>query len=160
MIRLVAMDVDGTLTDGGLYIGEDGSERKRFHVHDGYGIKLLRSSGIEVAFLSGRRSAATDRRAEELGVSTVVNGAGEKLPILMEMARRMSLLPEEVSFIGDDLPDVACIRWAGLGIAVANARKEVLAAADWVTPSRGGWGAVRDASEYILERNGAGGDRP
>jgi 3-deoxy-D-manno-octulosonate 8-phosphate phosphatase (KDO 8-P phosphatase) len=144
------MDVDGTLTDGGFYMDGSGVEYKRFDVKDGYGIVMLQKSGVEAAFISGRRSAATDARARELGVERVVNGAKDKLPHLVAMADELGLDASEVAFVGDDMPDLECIEWAGLGIAVADAADEVLAAADWVSPKDGGKGAVRAAAEYIL----------
>lgn len=155
MIRLVAMDIDGTLTDGSFYMDGEGSEFKRFNVQDGYGIVFLKKRGIEVAFISGRKSKATEQRAKDLGVLRVVNGTKDKLPDLMEMAASLGLTSKEVAFIGDDVPDVSCMEWAGLGIAVANARGEALAAADWVAPKCGGDGAVRDAVEYIIAYNEA-----
>ena len=153
MIRLVAMDVDGTLTDGCFYMDGSGGELKRFHAHDGYGIVQLLKSGIEVAFISGRYSAATQSRADGLGVKRVINGTSDKLTLLIEMAEELGLSSDEVAFIGDDMPDIECIRWAGLGIAVADARKEILEAADLVVPSCGGYGAVRDATDYIMNLN-------
>jgi 3-deoxy-D-manno-octulosonate 8-phosphate phosphatase (KDO 8-P phosphatase) len=152
-IRLVAMDVDGTLTDGGLYM--DGErELKKFNVRDGYGIVEMMRSGIEVAFVSGRYSAATDARARDLGVFRVVNGTGDKLRDLSSMADELGLAPAEVAFIGDDVPDVPCVEWAGLGVAVGDAAREVKAAADMVLHARGGEGAVREAAEYIMKLGG------
>lgn len=153
MIRLVAMDIDGTLTDGGFYMDGSGCEFKRFDVRDGYGIVMLKKAGVEVAFISGRASPATDARARDLGVARVVNGTGDKLPHLAAMAGELGLDASEVAFIGDDLPDLTCIEWAGLGIAVADAADEVRAAAAWVSPKDGGRGAVRAAAERILWLN-------
>lgn len=154
MIRLVAMDVDGTLTDGGFYMDGDGHEFKRFDVRDGYGIVMLRFAGIRTAFISGRHSKATASRAAELGVDIVINGTDDKLRDLTRIANELCLSPEEVVFIGDDEPDKACVEWCGLGIAVADARGGLPEAADWVAPSRGGRGAVRDAAEYVMSLNG------
>lgn len=154
MIRLVAMDIDGTLSDGAFYQDGNGNEWKRFHVRDGYGIVMLKQAGIEVAFISGRYSAATAQRANDLGVTRVINGTKDKLPDLMKMADELELEPYEVAFIGDDIPDIDCIEWSGLGIAVADACAEVLEAADWVSPAGGGEGAVRAAAEQILRING------
>lgn len=154
MIALVAMDVDGTLTDGGFYMDGEGRELKRFDVRDGYGIVLLKRAGIEVAFVSGRFSKATGQRAADLGVTRVVNGTGDKLRDLRAMADELGLSRGEIAFVGDDEPDRACVEWCGLGIAVADARGGLGEAADWVTPSPGGRGAVRDAAEYVIARNG------
>ena len=153
MIRLVAMDVDGTLTDGGFWMDGDGNEWKRFDVRDGYGIVTLHRAGIETAFISGRFSKATKQRAAELGVTRLVNGAGDKLSELRKIAEELNIAKEEIAFIGDDEPDLECVCWCGLGIAVSDARGGLPRAADWVTPSPGGSGAVREACEYILERN-------
>lgn len=153
MIRLVAMDIDGTLTDGGFYMDGRGSELKRFDVRDGYGIVMLMRSGVEVAFISGRRSGATEQRAKDLGVERVVNGTSDKLPDLVAMSGELGLDHSEVAFIGDDVPDVECMKWAGLGMAVGDASAEALAAADWVSVRPGGRGAVREAAEHILKLN-------
>ncbi|MDR1943911.1 MAG: HAD-IIIA family hydrolase [Synergistaceae bacterium] len=154
MIRLVGMDVDGTLTDGGIYMDAAGGEFKRFNVKDGAGIVSLLRSGVEVAFISGRRSGATDRRAQDLGVTRVINGTPDKLPDLTAIAAELGLDASEVAFIGDDVQDVSCMKWAGLGIAVADASAEALGAADWITPRDGGAGAIRDAADYIARING------
>jgi 3-deoxy-D-manno-octulosonate 8-phosphate phosphatase (KDO 8-P phosphatase) len=152
-VRLVAMDVDGTLTDGGVYMSAD-SEYKKFHVRDGWGIVELMKRGIEVAFISGRYSPATEARAVDLGVKRVFNGAGSKIEVLISLAAEMGISRDEVAFIGDDVPDVPCIEWAGLGIAVGDAADEAKAAASFVTPSFGGHGAVREAIDYIFGLNG------
>lgn len=152
-IRLVAMDVDGTLTDGGVYVGAD-SEYKKFHVRDGWGIVELMKRGIEVVFISGRYSPATEARASNLGVRRVFNGTGDKAGALSSIAAEMEVSRDEIAFIGDDVPDVPCIEWAGLGIAVGDAADEVKAAADFVTASFGGHGAVREAIDYIFRLNG------
>ncbi len=146
--------MDGTLTDGGVALDGSGGEWKRFDIQDGMGIFRLQKRGVEVALISGRRSEATARRARELGIREVVNGVGEKLPALQELCRTRQVLPEEVCFVGDDLNDIDCIRWSGLGVAVRNARLEVKAMADWITPSCGGYGAVRDVADKILALNG------
>ncbi|GHV53152.1 3-deoxy-D-manno-octulosonate 8-phosphate phosphatase [Synergistales bacterium] len=154
MIRLFAMDVDGTLTDGGIYIGSSGDEFKKFDVRDGYAIVKLIKSGVHVAFISGRFSKVTDRRAAELGVKYVVNGCADKLPELSRIADELGVNASETAFIGDDLPDIPAIKWAGLGMAVRNAEDEVKHASDWVSPKRGGGGAVRAAAEHIARLNG------
>ena len=157
MIRLVATDVDGTLTDGGIYMDGEGREMKRFDVKDGTGIALLREASVEIAFISGRASAPTDRRARDLGVTRVVNGTADKLADLMAMASEMGLDASEVAFIGDDVQDVECMKWAGLGIAVRDASSEALSAAGWVSPRDGGHGALRDAAMHIIRLNGGSG---
>jgi 3-deoxy-D-manno-octulosonate 8-phosphate phosphatase (KDO 8-P phosphatase) len=156
MIRLVAMDVDGTLTDGGIYMDGDGHEMKRFDVKDGTGIALLKSASIDVAFISGRFSKPTEQRAKGLGVALVVNGTDDKLADLKAMAEGLGLDASEVAFIGDDIQDIDCMKWAGLGIAVADSSAEALSAADWVTSRCGGHGALRDAALHVIELNAAG----
>ncbi len=147
------MDVDGTMTDGGFYMDGEGNELKRFDVRDGYGVVMLKRAGIKVVFISGRFSRATDQRATDLGVPRVINGTDDKLRDLKKIAGELGLSREEIAFIGDDAPDRSCIEWCGLGIAVADARGGLLELADWIAPNRGGYGAVRDAAEYILARN-------
>ncbi len=153
MIRLAAFDVDGTLTDGGIYLDGEAGEWKRFDVQDGMGLSLLARSGVTLAIISGRYSPVTERRARELGIKHCANGVGEKLPILQELARKLGLSSEEVAFGGDDVNDLPCISWAGLGVAVQNALPEVREAADYVTRRSGGAGAVREMAEYILAYN-------
>lgn len=154
MIKLLALDVDGTLTDGGVYIDGSGGEFKRFDIQDGYGLVQLMDIGVKIVFISGRYSAATQMRAENLRITRCVNGSKEKLSDLQAMCLEWEILPEEVAFVGDDMPDAACIEWVGLGIAVANARQEIKELADWQTSSSGGRGAVRECVEHILKING------
>jgi len=150
-VRAFICDVDGVLTDGGIYLGGDGAEWKRFHVADGTGIKYLLRSGIQVAFLSGRQSEAVARRAQELGVEHVRQGAKEKLPAYESLAADLGLTDKEITYIGDDLPDIPVMRRVGYSVAVADAREEVRAVADYVTHARGGRGAVREAAERVLK---------
>ena len=153
MIRLVAMDVDGTLTDGGFYMDGD-REFKKFNVHDGYGVVEMMRRGIEVAFISGRYSASTVARAKNLGVARVFNGTHDKMKDLGSLADELGLSRDEIAFIGDDIPDIPCIEWAGLGMAVGDAAAEVKAAANVVLSASGGHGAVREAADYIMRSNG------
>ncbi len=153
MIKLFAMDVDGTLTDGGIYMDGNGGEMKRFDVQDGQGIALLLKSGVKVAFISGRYSAPTQKRAEDLKITRCLNGVKDKLSELKKIAAEMGATREETAYAGDDLPDVGCINWAGLGIAVANASPEAAQAADVVTRRSGGMGAVRECSDMIIKIN-------
>lgn len=129
-------------------------ESKRFDIQDGMGIVRLQKCGVEVVLISGRHSEATGRRARELGIAEVLNGVSVKLPALQAVCAARGLLPEEVCFVGDDINDIDCIRWSGLGIAVRNARLDVKAVADWITPAAGGCGAIRDVAERILALNG------
>lgn len=149
-IRLVAFDVDGTLTDGRLLFTEDGREIKAFHVHDGLGIKLLRECGIEVAIISARISHAVELRAEQLGIDHVYQGKRDKLACLRDMLGAIGIKDDEACYVGDDLPDLAPMSVCGLAIAVANARPEVAQASHWQTRAKGGEGAAREVSELIL----------
>jgi len=151
-IKLLALDVDGTLTDGSVYMDGEGHEFKRFDIQDGMGIAMLRRQGIEVAIISGRFSASTDQRAKDLGIPFVFNGVKDKLATLVSLAEKLNLKPEEVAYMGDDVNDIECIMWAGLGVAVANARQETKEAADYVTASSGGQGAVREVADMLLKR--------
>ena len=150
MIRLFVMDVDGTMTDGAVYLDDRGGEFKRFDVRDGLGISMLLRQGIGAAILSGRESAVTSRRAEELGISKVLQGIKDKMKALRQMSEEMSLDPSEIAYMGDDANDAECLEWAGMGFAPSDSRREALDAADVIVPSRGGYGAVRDAVEIIL----------
>lgn len=149
-IRLVAFDVDGTLTDGRLWMTEDGREIKAFHVHDGLGIKRLHERGIEVALISARVSHAVELRAEQLGIDHVYQGKRDKRGCLEDLLRASNLAAEQACYVGDDEPDLAPMAICGLAIAVADARPEVLAAAHWHTRTRGGHGAAREVSDLIL----------
>ena len=153
-IRLAAFDVDGTLTDGRLWYGEDGRETKVFHVHDGPGLKRLQANGIEVALITARISHPVALRAEELGIAHVYQGQGDKRSCLLELLDALHLSPEQAAVVGDDLPDLAPMRIAGLAVAVANAHPWVVEAAHWQTRQRGGEGAVREACDLILHAQG------
>lgn len=157
-IRMVGIDVDGTLTDGGLYIGvADGRyvELKRFDIQDGLGIVLLRMAGLKVLIATGRNSEAARLRAEELQVDAFVTDAvGHKLPGVERVLTRHGAAWEELAFIGDDLPDLPVLRRAGLPVAVANAVPEARALARHTTAAAGGRGAVREFAEDLLKARG------
>ena len=153
MIKLFAVDVDGTLTDGGIFMDGAGNEFKCFNVQDGLGLRRLMDAGVEVAIISGRYSASTAQRAKDLGIVRCINGSADKFSCLKGMAAELEIGPEGIAFVGDDLPDLECMKWAGFSIAVADARPEILGVADWITPRLGGYGAVRDAAEYVLSLN-------
>lgn len=154
-IRLLLLDVDGVLTDGCLYYGNNGEELKAFNIQDGLGIKLLQRNGIQVGIITGRTSALLTRRAAELGIELVVQGREDKLIALQETLKETkeqhNYQMEEIAFLGDDLPDVAVIRQVGLGVAVANAREFVVKNSHWQTSTKGGYGAVRELAEMILQ---------
>lgn len=149
-IRLFAMDVDGVLTDGSIYVSSDGAEMKRFSVLDGMGLARLRQAGVAVAWISGRESGATTRRAEELKVPHLIQGRTDKLVALQELAARLALPPESICYMGDDDIDTTAISWAGIGVAPATSMPSALAAADYVPSRAAGAGAVREVCEHIL----------
>jgi 3-deoxy-D-manno-octulosonate 8-phosphate phosphatase (KDO 8-P phosphatase) len=150
-IRLLILDVDGVLTDGGLLYGASGEETKRFHVHDGLALVAARKAGLQVAVLSSRASAAVTRRMTELGVSEVHQGVGDKASALASLCERLGVPTSAVAMRGDDLPDLAAMDRVGLALAPANAVAEVKRAAHWVARRRGGDGAVREAVEMLLK---------
>ena len=153
-IQLLAMDVDGVLTDGTLVINADGSESKFFNSMDGHGIRMWQRAGLKVALISGRASEPTQRRAEQLQIEYVFQDCHNKLPVFDKLLEQLSLSPERVAYIGDDLTDLPVIRYAGFGVTVANAADEVKQYADYVTTRPGGNGAVREVIEYILKNTG------
>lgn len=149
-VRLLVLDVDGVLTDGRLFYGPKGELLKAFHVRDGYGIKRVAAAGITVAIISGRKSTAVARRAKELGIRHVTQGAEDKLTALRKLAkvRRVSL--DECACVGDDTPDAPILAAAGVGIAVSDAHADALAVADLVTTRTGGHGAVREVCDWLI----------
>lgn len=157
-IRLVAFDVDGVMTDAGVYMGMAGTERvemKKFSTQDSIGIKLLMATGIEVALVSGRVSKATSVRASELGIDEVVQVPdARKIPPLKAMLERLGLKFDEVAFVGDDLPDIPVMRLVALPVAVGNAVDEVRKSAIFMTQRCGGDGAVREFAEALLRARG------
>ena len=153
-IKLLVLDVDGVLTDGSIVYTDAGAEIKSFHVRDGSAIKIWREAGGTVAILSGRRSAAVDRRALELGISVVVQGASEKLAAFERILNETGFRAEQACAVGDDLPDLPVLMCCGLGVAVADACLEVREAAQYVTAAPGGRGAVREVVEWLLRGRG------
>lgn len=153
-LRLLVLDVDGVLTDGRLFYGNDGEELKAFNIRDGLGLKLLQRSGIAVAIITGRRSDIVQRRAQELGIERVIQGREDKRQALEELCAELGLSLDTCAYMGDDLPDVAAIRAAGCGLTVADACAAAAGAAQWQSARRGGEGAVRDACEALLVARG------
>ena len=154
MIRLLALDVDGVLTDGTLHYGADGEVLKVFHVEDGLGLKLLHRLGIEVAVISGRSSPALAARLDDLGIRRRRLGVSDKVAALRDICDDDGWTLDETAFMGDDLVDLAAMRAAGYAIAPANAVADVRLVADFVTRRSGGQGAVRDACAHLAERAG------
>ncbi|HEX7044721.1 MAG TPA: HAD hydrolase family protein [Burkholderiales bacterium] len=148
-VRLLLLDVDGVLTDGRVILGP-ADEYKAFDIKDGHGIRLLIENGITIGIVTGRTSRAVERRAAELGVRHLYQGCGEKLPVCAALVRELGLAREQAAYVGDDVVDLPVMLHLGLGIAVRDAHPLVREHADWVTPSAGGRGAVREAAELIL----------
>ncbi|HEX8778618.1 MAG TPA: HAD hydrolase family protein [Rhodanobacter sp.] len=153
-IRVAAFDVDGTLTDGRLWYGEDGRETKVFHVHDGLGLKRLQANGVHVALITARISHPVALRAEELEIAHVYQGQGDKRACLEALLEALNLAPEQAAFVGDDLPDLPPMGIAGLAVAVANAHPWVAEAAHWQTRQPGGMGAARVVCDLLLHAQG------
>jgi 3-deoxy-D-manno-octulosonate 8-phosphate phosphatase (KDO 8-P phosphatase) len=148
------LDVDGVLTDGGIGYTNEGLELKQFHVRDGSGLMLWRHLGKRSAIITGRTSRIVELRAAEVGIDIVMQGALDKLPALRDVLGRTGCRPEQVCYVGDDLPDLPALRNCGLAVAVADACPEVLADAHFVTRAPGGRGAVREVIEMILSGQG------
>lgn len=150
-IELVVFDVDGVLTDGRLYLGDDGAEYKAFHVRDGHGIKLLRQAGVRVAALSGRRSAAVTRRLDELQLDLYRQGCEHKDRDFLELLRQFGIDAARAAYLGDDVIDLPAMHLAGLPAAVADAHPRVRSAARWVSTLGGGRGAARELCDLIVD---------
>jgi len=150
-IQLILSDVDGVFTDGGILFDNQGIEAKRFHVRDGLAIRLWRRVGYRFGVISGRSSHIVKIRAAEVGVDFLRQGFEEKLPAAQQIMEESGLKPEQVCYIGDDLPDLALIQYFGLGVAVADACEDVRKHADYVTKLGGGQGAVREIVELLLK---------
>jgi 3-deoxy-D-manno-octulosonate 8-phosphate phosphatase (KDO 8-P phosphatase) len=154
-IKLILLDVDGVLTDGGITIDDRGVESKRFDVRDGQGITLLIRSGIKVGLLTGRYSNIVRRRAKELGVTIVYQGVQDKAEIYERIRRKIGLKDEQIAYVGDDILDLPVLRKAGLAIAVRNGWPGLRIEVDYVTETKGGMGAVREVSELVLKAQSA-----
>ncbi len=150
-IELVVFDVDGVLTDGRLYLGDNGTEFKAFHVRDGHGFKLLREAGIKVAALSGRRSSAVTRRMEELQVDIYRQGCEHKDQDFSELLQHFGIDAGATAYLGDDVIDLPAMRLAGLPVAVADAHPSVRSEARWITTLAGGRGAARELCDLIID---------
>ena len=153
-IKLLLLDVDGVLTDGGIIYNDNGAETKVFNAKDGLGIRLLMEAGIHLGIVTGRRSNALYSRCKDLGINLIYDGVGNKIDVLDALLDQTGVSVEEIAFIGDDLPDLALMKMIGLSIAVGDAHKTILDNADMVTSAKGGHGAVREACETILKAKG------
>ncbi len=153
-IELVIFDVDGVLTDGSLFIGDDGQEYKAFNSRDGHGIRMLQECGVRAAILTGRQSEVVRHRTRDLGIELVMQGHRDKRPAFRALLQETGLTPEVIAYVGDDVVDLPVMKQVGLAIAVADAHPLVLEHADWVTRARGGRGAGRDVCEFLLRARG------
>jgi 3-deoxy-D-manno-octulosonate 8-phosphate phosphatase (KDO 8-P phosphatase) len=153
-VRLLILDVDGVLTDGGLQFDNRGEAFKTFNSLDGHGIRMLMNGGIEVAVITGRKSKIVEHRMAELGVSRLYQGSSDKLKVFTALLQAIGLAAEQVAYIGDDLPDLPVLRRVGLAIAVQNAHPFVRKHCHWVTDRSGGHGAVREVTDFILQTQG------
>ena len=150
-VKAIIFDVDGVLTDGGLIVGSQGEEYKRFHSRDGHGIKMLQSTGVAIAIITGRDSTIVAHRCAELGIDHVYQGCRDKRAAFDDLLQQTGLDATQVAYVGDDLPDLPLLRRAGLAVAVQNAHGFVKQHCDWVTTRSGGQGAVREVTDFILQ---------
>lgn len=153
-VRMLILDVDGVLTDGSIILDNNGNELKAFHVRDGHGIKMLQKAGIEIAIITGRRSGVVDRRATELGIRHVYQGALNKAVAYEDLRVTTGIPAGSIACIGDDIVDIPLLRRVALPVAVADATDEAKEAAVFVTKACGGRGAVREVCELILKATG------
>ena len=153
-IKLLICDVDGVFSDGRIYLGNDGEELKAFHTKDGFGIKALVASGVTVAIITGRNSVIVNNRMKALNVAHIIQGKEDKLPALIELSQQLTIDLSEIAYIGDDVPDLKCIQTVGFGVCVADGHPLVLKAADYTTFTAGGFGAVRELCDLIMQTQG------
>jgi 3-deoxy-D-manno-octulosonate 8-phosphate phosphatase (KDO 8-P phosphatase) len=153
-IKLLLLDADGVLTDGGIVFGDDGSETKIFNVKDGLGLRLAMENGIKVGIVTGRKSPALGHRCRDLGIRLLFEDVHDKAKMLEEIIERTGIAAGQTAYVGDDLPDLALMRHVGLSIAVADAHEIVRKKADWTTSAAGGRGAVREVCDAILNARG------
>ena len=154
LIRLMAFDVDGVMTDGGLYLSDSGEEFKRFNSLDGHGLKMLRASGVEVAIITGRASRCVAARAENLGIAHVFQGVENKLETMIGLLNKLKLPRDAAAYMGDDVVDLSVMRHVGLAISVPESPQLVREHSDYVTQRGGGHGAVREACELLMSAQG------
>lgn len=150
-IKLVVFDVDGVLTDGSLFFGDDGQEYKAFNSRDGHGMKMLQETGVEIGIITGRSSEVVKHRMSNLGIKHVYQGKLEKLPAFEELAQKLNISFDQVAYVGDDVVDLPVMLKVGLAIAVQDAHDLVKQHAHWTAPHGGGRGAARDVCELIMQ---------
>lgn len=154
-VRLALFDVDGVMTDGTLFVSGQGESFKPFNILDGLGLKLLKSSGVATGILTGRSSAAVSARAGELEIDHLIQGANDKLRAYIDLQQQLGLDDEQICYMGDDLPDLPVLRRCGLALSPPGAVDEVRSEVHFVTRTRGGKGAVREACELIMRAQGS-----
>ena len=154
LIRLMAFDVDGVMTDGGLYFSDSGEEFKRFNSLDGHGLKMLSASGVEIAIITGRTSRCVKARAQNLGIVHVYQGVGNKLEAMVDLLNVLKLPSNAAAYMGDDVVDLSVMRHVGLAICVPDSPQLVREYSDYITQCRGGHGAVREACELVMSAQG------
>ena len=153
-VELLALDVDGVLTDGCFYVGSDGTDFRRFHIRDGMGIRLFHEAGLRVAIISGYATESTMRRFSRLGVEDIHVGVESKLPVFLSVLKKYGLEPQQAAAMGDDLLDMSMLQAAGFAVTVPGGHAEVKNVADLITEAEGGQGAVREVIEHILKSQG------
>jgi 3-deoxy-D-manno-octulosonate 8-phosphate phosphatase (KDO 8-P phosphatase) len=152
-VKCLICDVDGVLTDGVLYLANDGNEMKAFNVQDGVGIKLLLACGIDVAVITASEIEVVDKRMQQLGISCYFKGQVDKRQAYIDLKKNLNVNDENIAYIGDDLPDLPIMKQVGFAVAPANAVHQIKEYADWVTEHSGGKGAVRELCDLILSTN-------
>ena len=153
-VRLIVFDVDGVLTDGSLFIGDDGQEYKAFNSKDGHGMVMLQQSGVEIAIITGRTSEVVRIRMASLGIERVYQGKREKLPAYEEIKQITGFDDEQIAYVGDDIVDLPVMTRVGFAVTVQDAHPLAKQHAHWVTPSGGGRGAAREVCELIMDAQG------
>ena len=153
-IKLVIFDVDGVLTDGSLFLGDDGQEYKAFHSKDGHGMVMLQQNDVMIGIITGRTSEVVKKRMESLGIKHVYQGQKDKLPAYEQLKQELSLTDDEIAYVGDDVVDLPVMIKVGLSIAVQDAHAMTKEHAHWITPSKGGQGAAREVCEMLMHAQG------
>ncbi len=153
-IKLVIFDIDGVMTDGSLFFGDDGQEYKAFNSLDGHGLRMMQECGLQVAVITGRQSEVVKHRMSDLGVTLLYQGYRDKRPAFESLRKEVGLALEEITYVGDDVVDLPIMSQLPFSIAVANAHPFVKQHAQWVTERPGGRGAARDVCEFLLDAQG------
>ena len=149
-IKMVLLDVDGVMTDGSIYINQDGEFFKSFNVKDGLAIELLRSHGVLVGVISGKASSALDTRCQQLGFDEIITGCKNKLPALINICSKYEITSDQIAFLGDDVLDIPIFEKVGLAVAPIDAHSLAIDSADWVSSLEGGKGMVREFVDLLL----------